>query len=201
VTDTHSGTPVPWAEFVQRSAGISEESFVAKNPHPFLLIELRGTADEVGNFQTLLSPPDADTHADDGPPVKGTGTTRVRRPGTPDPGPEGEPLERLVVGLVKANANSFASMITFGRAATNDVRINLSSVSKFHAYFMHVRASGRWLICDANSSNGTYVNREKLVGSTRRELENGDGIRFGPDVEARFFDAKSLFDMMRSSKS
>jgi hypothetical protein len=199
VTDTHSGTLVPWAEFVQRSAGLSEESFVAKNPHPFLLIELRGTADEVGNFETLLSPPDTDTHQD-GPPVKGTGTTRVRRPGAPDPGPE-MVRERLVVALVKAHANSFASMITLGRAASNDFRLNLSSVSKFHAYFMHMKASDRWLICDASSSNGTYVNAEKLVGSNRRELENGDGIRFGPDVEARFFDAKSLFALMRGGKT
>jgi hypothetical protein len=194
---TQAGTPVPWVEFVERSAGLSEESFVAKNPHAFLLIELRGTADEVGNFQTLLSAPDADTHHDDPPAVRPTGTTRVRRPGAPDEGPAGE-VERQVVALVKANVNSFASMITLGRAANNDVRINLSSVSKFHAYFMHVKASGRWLICDANSSNGTYVNREKLVGSNRRELENGDGIRFGPDVQARFFDAKSLSAMMRS---
>jgi hypothetical protein len=186
---TQAGTPVPWADFVQRSAGLSEDSFVAKNPHAFLLIELKGTADENANFQTLLSLPE---ETDDG-----------ETPGRPlDAAAVGgvDKAERFVVALVKAKVNSFASMITLGRAANNDARINLSSVSKFHAYFMHVKASGRWLICDANSSNGTYVNREKLVGSNRRELENGDGIRFGPDVEARFFDAKSLFAMIRSGE-
>src|SRR5262249_12483261 len=164
--------------------GLSEESFVAKSPPAFLVVEIRGTADEVPNFQTLMSAPDGDTHDEDSPVVRGTGTTRVRRPGAPDAAGTGDKGERLVVGLVKANVNSFASMITLGRAANNDVRINNSSVSKFHAYFMHVKASGRWLICDANSSNGTYVNSEKLVGSTRRQLENGDGIRSGPAVAA-----------------
>ena len=103
----------------------------------------------------------------------------------------------FVCPLVKREVNKFASMITLGRAANNDVRIALPSVSKFHAYFTHVPRDNTWWIADANSSNGTFVNGEKLKADKgRTRLENGAAIRLGPDVVARFFDAPSFYNFL-----
>jgi hypothetical protein len=105
-----------------------------------------------------------------------------------------------VCPLVKRDVNKFASMITLGRSANNDVRINLPSVSKFHAYFTHVQSNNTWYVADANSSNGTFVNGERLKGDKgRTKLANGAAIRFGSDVVARFFDSASFYEFLHNS--
>ncbi len=108
-------------------------------------------------------------------------------------------LATYVCPLVKRDVNKFASMITLGRAANNDIRLNLPSISKFHAYFTHVQSNDTWFLADANSSNGTFVNGEKLKGDHNRiKLENGTGIRLGSDVTMHFFGAKSFFDFLQT---
>jgi pSer/pThr/pTyr-binding forkhead associated (FHA) protein len=90
-------------------------------------------------------------------------------------------------------------MVTLGRAANNDIRINLPSISKFHAYFTHVQANDTWFLADANSSNGTFVNGERLKADHNRiKLESGAAIRLGSDVTMRFFVAKSFFEFLQT---
>jgi pSer/pThr/pTyr-binding forkhead associated (FHA) protein len=88
-------------------------------------------------------------------------------------------------------------MITLGRAANNDIRLNLPSISKFHAYFTHVQSNNTWYVADANSSNGTFVNGERLKSDRNRlKLENGAAIRLGTDVTMRFFESKSFYEFL-----
>jgi hypothetical protein len=58
--------------------------------------------------------------------------------------------------LKKTPRNPFAGMITIGRAANNDVVVNHSSVSKFHAY-VRVLGTDSLVIFDVGSTNGTRV--------------------------------------------
>jgi len=77
-----------------------------------------------------------------------------------------------------------------GRDAEADVHIAHISVSRRHAVIEH-STEGTWLI-DADSTNGTWINGQRLVGS--RALSDGDQIRLG-EVELRFYDpANSLTD-------
>lgn len=46
--------------------------------------------------------------------------------------------------LLKTEKKKFASMITVGRGAGSGVRLNVPSVSKFHAYLTHVARDGCW---------------------------------------------------------
>ena len=69
---------------------------------------------------------------------------------------------------------------TIGRSVKNDVCIPLPEVSGLHARV--VFAGGAWLLEDANSSNGSYVNGE---AQTRYELRDGDVIQIG-DVDLTF---------------
>ena len=45
---------------------------------------------------------------------------------------------------------------------------------------------------DHNSKNGTFVNGERLEAGSLRRLSDGDTLRFGDAIKARFFSPKGL---------
>jgi adenylate cyclase len=73
-----------------------------------------------------------------------------------------------------------APRMVVGRAQGVEIHINTPNVSRRHAAFSW--ESDGWVLADLGSSNGTWVNRQRIV-STR--LKHGDAIAFGP-LEARF---------------
>ncbi len=91
------------------------------------------------------------------------------KPAPPGPRPElvvtfgGKTLERhpMVVDV-----------LTIGRAPGNDIRIDNLGVSRQHAAIK--QQGGRYVLEDLGSSNGTFVNGERVAGP--RELADGDQI-------------------------
>ncbi len=73
-------------------------------------------------------------------------------------------------------------VITLGRGNANDLVLNNSRVSRFHAV-VKVAASGDVLIADRGSTNGVLINGERIIGETL--LRNEDRISIG-DYEIRF---------------
>lgn len=69
-----------------------------------------------------------------------------------------------------------------GREADNDLAIEARGLSRHHAV-LSFSPGGMVLVTDLNSTNGTYVNRERLVGP--RPLGDGDVLHFGA-AEFRF---------------
>lgn len=66
--------------------------------------------------------------------------------------------------------------VAVGKAAGNDVAITSDrSVSGLHAVFERYGAG--WCVRDVGSSNGTFVNGERILGE--RRLRHGDEIRMG----------------------
>lgn len=225
------GSPLPplpsvfvaLSDFKQRVGKLDRESFLKRYPQPVILLEKKEGEFADPGFQTVATKRDDSADTKDGEDEEGRGPGRdtdidmkVATPDTP-PTPKRTPTaekhadiaKRLgeagsavyVCVLAKRDANKFASMITVGRAANNDVRINLPSVSKFHAYFTHIPRDGSWFITDANSSNGTWVDGERLKPERgRAKLVNGTAIRLGPDVIGRFFDASGLYEFLKGSR-
>ncbi|MEM1347947.1 MAG: FHA domain-containing protein [Myxococcota bacterium] len=76
--------------------------------------------------------------------------------------------------------------VTLGRNKQNDVAIKHSSVSRSHARI--VFQSGAFVLLDLKSSNGTFVNGQRVE---RARLAHGDEIRAG-DVALRFEDQDSV---------
>ena len=64
--------------------------------------------------------------------------------------------------------------ITIGRDAENDIQIDNIAVSGEHARIL--KGPYHYLIEDLNSTNGTFVNEEKI---TKRVLEENDAITIG----------------------
>ncbi|HEX7378157.1 MAG TPA: ATP-binding protein [Pirellulales bacterium] len=67
-----------------------------------------------------------------------------------------------------------ADMLTIGRDSANGIQLHDTEVSRRHAELR--RTGATFTLTDLASSNGTYVNGEKI---TVRELSNGDELQLG----------------------
>ncbi|MBL7685559.1 MAG: FHA domain-containing protein, partial [Deltaproteobacteria bacterium] len=63
---------------------------------------------------------------------------------------------------------------SLGRSPSNDVVLKEAKVSRQHATINYIR--GGYVIVDLKSSNGVYVNGEKVE---EHELQDGDEIAIG----------------------
>jgi hypothetical protein len=76
----------------------------------------------------------------------------------------------------------FGGRVTVGRSSSGDqVDIPLAdaTISSRHAMLVVDGANGSVAVEDTGSTNGTYVNEEHLGFNGRRELHDGDRLRFG----------------------
>lgn len=103
-----------------------------------------------------------------------------------------EPLAMELYPLVKKPGASFPDRITIGRTPNNDVVIADASVSRLHAY---VRRAGGWLVADAGSKNGSWLDDAVLEPRREAALAPGAVIRLG-DVAVTFQLARDLFDIL-----
>lgn len=83
-------------------------------------------------------------------------------------------------GQVIATLRPKMPRLAVGRGTEADVELSFDEeVSRLHAELE--RTGGEWLVVDDGlSSNGTFVNGERVVA--RRRLRDGDAIRFGSTV-------------------
>ncbi|NJD60031.1 MAG: FHA domain-containing protein, partial [Anaerolineae bacterium] len=68
--------------------------------------------------------------------------------------------------------------IAIGRDITNDIVINDAEVSRRHAHL--TLEDGRYTIEDLNSTNGTYIDGQRLIGP--HVLAVGEILMFGDNV-------------------
>ena len=75
--------------------------------------------------------------------------------------------------------DAFGGRISLGRARNKDISLRSQNISKLHAWFEY-DPSGRLLVADAGSKNGTKVAGARLAPRTPVPVENGTPIHFGP---------------------
>jgi pSer/pThr/pTyr-binding forkhead associated (FHA) protein len=103
-----------------------------------------------------------------------------------------EPTEMEIYPLAKKPGASFRDRITIGRTLNNDVVIADHSVSRLHAY---VRPADGWMVADAGSKNGSWLDGTRLEPRREAHLSPGAVLRLG-DVVATFYRATELFDLL-----
>jgi hypothetical protein len=87
------------------------------------------------------------------------------------------PKFTVVLGRTPLKVYEFDQpVIKIGRVAGQDIVIDNMSVSRTQAEVVK-QADGTWIVRDAGSSNGTFVNGDKLGGD--RPLQPGDEISMG----------------------
>jgi hypothetical protein len=109
--------------------------------------------------------------------------------GPPSPGPE----ELVVYPLAKKPGASFPDRITIGRTSNNDIVITDHSVSRLHAYVK--QDDTRWVVADAGSKNGSWLDSETLVARKERPLRSKALLRLG-DVDLTFYAASDLYALL-----
>jgi len=87
------------------------------------------------------------------------------------------PIELTAVGPEFAGQSwRSASLLRVGRVGALEVRLDHSSVSRYHAEI--AAQEDAWVVRDLGSTNGTLLNGIR-IGQAARPLGHGDAIRFG----------------------
>ena len=98
-----------------------------------------------------------------------------------------------ILPLFKRPNTPFIDLITLGRSASNDIRVDDPSVSRFQTLFRY--RESRWQIYDGGSRNGTFVDGVRLPPRTEKRLPDNTRISVG-SVQLRFHLATTLFDVL-----
>jgi hypothetical protein len=93
--------------------------------------------------------------------------------------------EPVVFPVIKTRENAFGRGITVGRTGNNDVALEDGTVSRFHAWFQR-EGHGGYLLTDAGSKNGTFVEGVRLLPRRACAVNDGARVRFG-QVEVTFY--------------
>lgn len=83
----------------------------------------------------------------------------------------------LVIPIVKADGRPFPERIGIGRTRGTDITLADRDISKYHGYFTIVK--DQWFYTDANSSNGSFLEGERLQPMVAMPLEDGTLLGFG----------------------
>jgi hypothetical protein len=119
----------------------------------------------------------------------------------PESSRELAPSQYLVFPIRKTERSIIARFYSVGQTRNNDVVIRDVTVSKFHAFFQDADDGKGFVLLDARSTNGTFVNEGRVP---RQGLGNpvpvrsGDRVRFG-GVELSFLTAQELCDLVRAA--
>lgn len=102
----------------------------------------------------------------------------------------------LAIVVEKTKDNAFQRRITIGRTGNNDIVLDDSSVSRFHAWLQVDEVSREWGLCDAGSRNGTDVAGGRIIAKVAAKLSNGTKVKIGA-VELTFYSAEGFMKMLR----
>jgi pSer/pThr/pTyr-binding forkhead associated (FHA) protein len=92
--------------------------------------------------------------------------------------------------VAKAGGNPWTDRVLIGRAANNDIVLRCDAVSKLHAYLRG--QSEAWLLYDARSANGTWMNGERVPAEADgAQVLAGASLRFG-SLRCELLDSASL---------
>jgi hypothetical protein len=168
-------------DYLSRFKSLGRQGFLGLHPHPVLLESQRvpPTRKRLFMLKTI-------TNEIRGLAVQDDLETRLND----------EVLQARVIAVGKREADSPGHMIFLGRSPSNDVVIADTMVSKLHAYFCQLPGENGYQLVDMNSTNGTFVNGEKLLPSVKKTLRDADEVAFGPEAKLIFFSAPGFCELL-----
>src|SRR5262249_44203923 len=102
--------------------------------------------------------------------------------------PATDPSKRRVYRLVRRDAGD--GPVTGRRGTEADVTIENWSISNAHAPFAH--GARGWTVEDAGSTNGTFVDGDRVPARSPSPLSSSCVVRLGPEARFTFYEAKDL---------
>jgi hypothetical protein len=167
-------------DYLSRLKSLGRQGFLGLHPHPVLLESQRvpTTRQKLFMLKTITNEIRGVAVQDD--------LERLNH----------EVLQARVIPVGKREADSPGHMIFLGRSPTNDVVILDTMVSKLHAYFCQLPGESGYQLVDMSSTNGTFVNGEKLLPSVKKTLRDADELAFGPEAKLIFFGASGFCELL-----
>jgi pSer/pThr/pTyr-binding forkhead associated (FHA) protein len=174
--------------YLQTTSALEFADFIRANPHGFLLEKSQNVLNNKVVFQFNTVSLD-DDHA--------------MQPVTRDFS-LASALESRVIEVKRKKSEKEKNTITIGRAATNDIVLYNSTISKAHAYlYIHPSRAACYLV-DCDSKNGTLLNGEVLKPFERYKVTDCDEICFGPQTKIVYFSSiafANFINQLRASSS
>jgi hypothetical protein len=104
------------------------------------------------------------------------------------------PMSAEALVLVLAH-KSHEDQVTLGRSASCDLTINDGTLSQSHLVFMY-DAKG-WTVRDTGSTNGSWINGQKLLPGEPAPLANGSRLQAGM-VHLTHYEPEGLWERLKS---
>lgn len=168
-------------ELTHEVSRLSRSEFIAKHDGVFFAYGFAGS--DVSTSMAYR-----ESHHTIPMPTFSVGATEPPDPYLPELRQEG------ILPVVKPKGSANRDRISIGRAPLCDLVLSIPAVSKLHAHFLFEPVRG-WLIRDARSTNGTYVNGVRLEAEVRTPIRPGDRLRFAY-CEGHFLDAGGVYDLL-----
>lgn len=107
-------------------------------------------------------------------------------------------IRNAKVFTLRKRPSSMGPDIFIGRAPTNDIVLKSSSVSKTHAQISPTADGEHYQLADKFSSNGTFLNGQKLHPFEKHEVKDRDQIGFGPDYLLIYYSPPAFYELLIS---
>jgi hypothetical protein len=165
------------SDYLTKLRGLGPESFLEAYPHP-VLIETHRASSSKSKLAMV------ETISEAGVVISNESREYFSSSGT---SMEEDLLQVRVIPLQKRDVDSSERMLFLGRSANNDIVLLNEMVSKLHAYFCQVPGTQIYQVVDMSSTNGTFVNGERLSPAVKQNLRDADVLSFGPETNLQFF--------------
>jgi hypothetical protein len=96
-----------------------------------------------------------------------------------------------IVLFVKKQAGSPEGPVTLGRGKENDIALPLGNISRLHASISE--GPSGWTLTDHKSTNGTFLEQERIAAGVPVALKEGAWVRFGTQATVKFYTPRGLF--------
>jgi hypothetical protein len=102
--------------------------------------------------------------------------------------------ETLDLRVIEISTKSCLSgRISLGRSPNNDIVLHNKLISKSHASLYIAPTQKYCYLTDIGSTNGTFVNGDRLTPHQEYQLADGDEISFGPRTKVVFFSPEGFY--------
>ncbi len=160
-------------DYLEAFLQLGEAGFLERYDHPFLLYPDHHGHGGFRSYHTRMADRDSGGHL--------AGSSK--------------PLEEFRVLAPAAGAGGAPQRLLVGRSEERDLYIDHSTVSKRHAFLLYDPDSQAYKLGDAGSTNGTYLNGQRVESGEPVFLRDGNVISFG-DCDYLFYSPVGFMDAL-----
>jgi pSer/pThr/pTyr-binding forkhead associated (FHA) protein len=161
-------------EYLEALQEMGEEAFRQNFDHPFFLFPDKHGTGDLKTYHTRMATKEAAL----------------------DPTTTGKAIDQFRVLVPRHKRARADERLLVGRGEDRDVSIDHSTVSKRHAFLVLDAESGAYRLGDAGSTNGTFINGQRIESGKPVSLRDGCIISFG-DCDYLFLSPAGFVELLQ----